>query len=172
MIFRLTKGTGCTGLAPFDITTKPFWQVPKSKIIKYAQNNHLEWREDSSNNDLTLERNCIRHNILPQLRKITPNLEKVFVAQSQTFKETQAFLDQSIATLNPDIFKENKIKLTEFQTLSPILQKEFLRKIATKTPSLPDLKDALKWLLNAPKGNSKKLLGELQLRIQNQHITW
>ncbi len=164
MIFRLTKGCGISGLAPFDISTKPFWQIPKSEIIDYAKNNNLKWREDSSNLNTDFQRNLIRHKVLPSLREITPNLEKVFVKESIIFTETQDFLDQQIII--------NNLKLEDFQKLHSILQKEFLRKISKKSPSFSEIADCLKWLNNNPKGNSKKEIGETKIIIKKGKIIW
>ena len=100
MLFRLTKGCGIDGLAPFDISTKPFWNIPKSELEKFAQEHNLKFCTDESNEDVSYERNLIRHNVLPELRKITPNLEKVFTKEFQIFSETQEFL-RSIAQQTP-----------------------------------------------------------------------
>jgi tRNA(Ile)-lysidine synthase len=165
MIFRLTKGCGISGLSPFDISTKPFWQIPKTELINYAKQNNLKWHEDTSNLDTDFQRNLIRQNILPQLRKITPNLEKVFVKESIIFSQTQDFLNQQINL-------KNNLKLQDFQNLHSILQKEFLRKISKTTPSFSEIKDCLNWLKNNPQGNSKKEIGKTKLSINKNNIFW
>lgn len=166
MIFRLTKGCGINGLSPFDKTTKPFWDIPKSELIKYATENQLEWKEDSSNNNTDFERNLIRQEVLPHLRKITPNLEKVFVNESKIFEETQDLLDQLV------VIQENKIELKSFLKAPKAIQREFLRKISKKTPSFSEIEDGLKWLKGNPQGNSQKEIGKTKLRIVKGDIVW
>lgn len=166
MIFRLTKGCGVSGLSPFDKTTKPFWDIPKSELIDYAKENKLEWREDSSNQDTDFQRNLIRQNILPQLRKITPNLEKVFVKESIIFEEVHDFLNKQIPQ------NKNKISLSDFLSLHPILQKNLLRKIAKKTPSFNEIEDCLKWLLKSPPGGSQKEIGKNKIRLEKGNLIW
>ncbi|MCF7812758.1 tRNA lysidine(34) synthetase TilS [Candidatus Gracilibacteria bacterium] len=168
MIFRLTKGTGVSGLAPFEIEKKPFWSVSKSEIIQYADTQKLEYQEDKSNTDEQFERNLIRQKILPHLRTITPNLEKVFVTESEIFRETAAFLSAELE----NHFHARSIPLSAFLQLHPALQKEFLRRIAKKIPSSSDVEDCLLWLQNNPKGNSTKLLGKTKLLIQEKTIFW
>jgi tRNA(Ile)-lysidine synthase len=170
MIFRMTKGAGLDGMTPFDISTKPFWQVPKSEIGKYASEHNLKFVIDESNQSNDFERNLIRNEVLPELRKITPNLEKVFVKNFEIFGDTKNFLD---AELNKSISEtENSILLKDFLAFPVILQKEFLRKVAKKTPSFSEIKDTLKWLLNKPKGNSKKIVGETKLKILKGRIVF
>lgn len=170
MIFRMTKGTGLSGLFPFDISTKPLWQISRNQIEIYAEKNKLEWVEDPSNENLDLERNLIRKKIVPHLRKITPNLEQVFLREAQIFRNTQNFIDKSI--LNLVDFESQTIELKKFQKLPIILQQEFLRKVAKKTPSFSEIKDCLKWLNNKPNGGSTKKVGESKILLKKGQLKW
>jgi len=168
MIFRLTKGTGLAGLSPFDISTKPFWNIPRSDIEAYAKKHKIKFVEDKSNNDTELERNLIRHKIVPHLRKITPNLEKVFVTEAEIFSETAKFVQLEMQRH----LKSRNIALEVFLELHTILQKEFLRHIATKTPSASEVDDCLKWINGKPKGNSTKSIGGTPLKIVRGKLMW
>ncbi len=167
MLFRLVKGCGVTGLSPFNISTKPFWQIPRSEIEKYAKEKKLKFVTDPSNDDINLERNLIRHKVLPQLRNITPNLEKVFVSESKIFSEVGSFLAKSITS-----YAKSPLPLKDFLVLSPILQTELLRLISTKTPSSSEIRDLLKWLRNDPKGNSIKSVGRTKIQLKNKKLYW
>lgn len=172
IIFRLTKGAGPAGLSPFDTSTKPFWEVPKEALLKYAQDHNLEWREDVTNQETKHERNLIRHEVLPHLRKITPNLEKVFVKEAEIFGEVQDFIKTELQHRCQTELKARSIPLSKFLNLPPILQKEFLRKIAGTTPSQSEINDTLRWLINEPQGQSQKPMGAVVLRIERQQIHW
>jgi tRNA(Ile)-lysidine synthase len=172
MIFRLTKGTGPSGLSPFDTSTKPFWQVPKIHLLAYAKVQNLEWREDESNLNTKFERNLIRADVLPALRKITPQLETVFVREAKTFSTLQDFLTQQLQQSCGHALKQQMLPLADFLALHTALQTEFLRTIALKTPSQSEVEDSLKWLLNNPNGRSQKQLGGTALKIENQKIKW
>lgn len=168
MIFRLTKGTGVAGLAPFQTETKPFWNIARREIEAYAHKHKIKYIQDSSNEDEQFERNIIRRKVLPELRRITPNLEKVFIAESEIFRETAHFLEAELQTH----FEAQSIPLASFLQLHPILQQEFLRRIARKTPSSSEINDCLKWLHNTPQGNSHKSIGNTKLILQQKKIHW
>jgi tRNA(Ile)-lysidine synthase len=181
MIFRLTKGAGPSGLAPFNTSTKPFWQIPKTDLLAYAKAHNLEWREDVTNLNTKFERNLIRHEVLPVLRKITPNLESVFVRESETFSQVQSFLNSFFLSSRweepeegflKNVLKRQSIKLFDFFELPAALQNELLRTIASKNPSQSELADCLKWLKNKPEGNSQKELGGAKLQILKNKLTW
>ncbi len=168
MIFRLTKGTGLAGLSPFDISTKPFWNVPRSEIETYAKKNKLKFVEDTSNDDIEFERNLIRHKVVPHLRKITPNLEKVFVTEAEIFSETAKFVQLEMKRH----LQSKNIALEVLRELHPILQKEFLRHIASKIPSSSEVEDCLKWINGKPRGNSIKSIGGTALKIVGGKLVW
>ena len=172
MIFRLTKGAGPNGLSPFDISTKPFWNMAKQTLLKYAQEHQLEWQEDVTNLNTKFERNLIRAEVLPTLRKITPNLETVFVRESETFAQLQDFLSQQLNFSCQTELKQKSITLKKFLDLHPALQREFLRAVALKIPSQAELDDCLKWLHNEPQGNSIKKIGGTLLGVKTNHLYW
>ena len=159
MIFRLSKGAGPNGLSPFNIHTKPFWKVPKSELISYAEENNLEWHTDPTNEDTKYRRNLIRKEILPALREITPNLEKVFVQESQLFDEVDQFLQKSTPSLT------EPLPLIEFLALEPAIQKTWLRRMSGTLPSLSEIEDCLRWLHGKPEGKSQKKMGLKTLTI-------
>ena len=168
MIFRLTKGCGPSGLSPFDLKTKPFWQVPKEELIKYAQENDLKWNEDETNKKVVHNRNLIRHKVLPELRKITPNLEQVFVREAEIFAGVSDYLEKEIDKK----INRKEISLNSFLDMPLILQMEFLRKISRYIASTSELNDCLKWLKNDPQGGSRKEVGGTELKLIKNKIKW
>ncbi|MCF7905994.1 tRNA lysidine(34) synthetase TilS [Candidatus Gracilibacteria bacterium] len=172
MLFRLTKGCGAGGLSPFDTSTKPFWNVPKSDIEQYAKKYNVQYITDESNEDVTYERNLIRHKVVPELRKITPNLEKVFVTESEIFGETEKFIMHSVGTCHGMSLQTRNRALPEFLALPVILQSEFLRLIAKRPPSFDETSDCLRWLHNNPKGNSTKTIGGTKIQLKQNMLHW
>ena len=168
MIFRLTKGCGPNGLSPFEINTKPFWQIPKIELITYAKANKLKWNEDMTNKEIVHERNLIRHNVIPELRKITPNLEQVFVRESKIFAGISDYLAQEVRQKAD----KKSISLEKFLKLPLALQTELLREISQKITSTSEINDCLKWLKNEPDGNSQKFIGGTELSLIKGEIIW
>ncbi len=160
VLHRMAKGAGVTGLSPFDNSHKPFWKLSKQSILDYAATEKIAYREDETNADERFERNLLRHKVLPELRKITPNLEQVFVRNAQMYAQYADF----IQTILP---QNNSIQLADFATLHPLVQSEWLRGLCPQSPSGDELSDCLRWLKNSPKGNTKKQLGGITLHLKN-----
>lgn len=58
---NLTRGTGWRGLAVLDAgIERPLVDTPKESLLRYAKNNEIMWREDSTNTSDAYLRNRIR----------------------------------------------------------------------------------------------------------------
>jgi len=67
---NLVRGTGWRGLCSLRSTStrlRPLLGWNKQRIVEYAIEHSLEWREDSTNDDLRYLRNRIRHGVMPRL---------------------------------------------------------------------------------------------------------
>jgi tRNA(Ile)-lysidine synthase len=86
-IFNFSKGTGIAGLRGIlpknGFIVRPLLFASKAEIILYAQKQSLQWLEDSSNASFDYTRNFIRHNVLPLLEQINPNILQNFAETAQ-----------------------------------------------------------------------------------------
>jgi tRNA(Ile)-lysidine synthase len=68
-ILNMLRGTGRRGLSALkstDIVLRPLLHVSKQELARYAAEQGLVWREDSTNGDDRYLRNYIRHQLLPR----------------------------------------------------------------------------------------------------------
>ena len=90
-ILNLSRASGIEGLAGIkqlnDIIVRPLLIFSKNEILNYAKTNNIKWREDSTNKKNDYQRNQIRNEIIPLLKKLHPN----FLDQS---KKTMTFLKE------------------------------------------------------------------------------
>jgi tRNA(Ile)-lysidine synthase len=72
VLFRLLRGSGCTGLAAIRPVTaggivRPLLDIERVEIVRFLRERGICWREDATNATLDFARNRIRHQLLPQL---------------------------------------------------------------------------------------------------------
>lgn len=70
IVLNIQRGTGWRGICSLRETPtrkRPMLILSKASIVSYAIERGLEWREDSTNDDLRYRRNYIRHGIMPRL---------------------------------------------------------------------------------------------------------
>ncbi len=69
IILNLLRGTGRRGLSSLkstDVIKRPLLHLPKNELLRYAEGEGLQWREDSTNADERYLRNYIRLRIMPR----------------------------------------------------------------------------------------------------------
>lgn len=67
-LLNLARGSGRAGLAPMSSrlgVVRPLLSVSRTKLHEYAVAHGIEWREDSTNQDLSNPRNFLRQRLLP-----------------------------------------------------------------------------------------------------------
>lgn len=71
---------------------RPLLFVERTAIIDYLQSHDLSWVEDDSNQELIYLRNRIRHQVLPMLKQIQPQIATIF---GQTAQIVQGEIDRT-----------------------------------------------------------------------------
>jgi tRNA(Ile)-lysidine synthase len=102
VLVQLMRGGGPRALAGIATTTptgvvRPLLPWPRSTILAWLEHRRMAWREDSSNLDLGLLRNKIRHEILPILEQTSPSLCHHLVHLAKTLGADEAFLATELA---------------------------------------------------------------------------
>ncbi|WP_166919569.1 tRNA lysidine(34) synthetase TilS [Flavobacterium poyangense] len=109
-IINLTRGTGLDGLTGIpeqnDKIIRPLLPFSREEILQYAQENNIQWREDSSNASNKYLRNKIRHDLVPILKEINPNFLNAF-QKTQTFlQESQEMVEDASIMIYQQVAKE------------------------------------------------------------------
>jgi len=77
--YNFTKGTGLAGMRGVPLRNekiiRPLLFADKETILRYAKEEGIPYREDSSNPTDKYARNKIRHHVVPILKQINPSLE-------------------------------------------------------------------------------------------------
>lgn len=84
LIFNLVRGSGLRGAASIPqvrkidkgFVTRPLLDATKSDIIRYCNENSLEFVTDSTNSDTDVSRNLIRHKIVPLLEELNGSVRE------------------------------------------------------------------------------------------------
>ena len=80
-VLRMLRGAGCAGLSSMDKASiyegikviRPLLGISRQDLEAYAENNKLSYINDHSNQDLNIDRNYIRHEIIPRIKRRWPN---------------------------------------------------------------------------------------------------
>ncbi|MEZ4854125.1 tRNA lysidine(34) synthetase TilS [Flavobacterium sp.] len=110
-IINLSRGTGIDGLTGIpeqnENIIRPLLPFSRAEIISYANENRLEWKEDSSNASDKYLRNKIRHQIVPVLKELHPTFLENFQKTQNFLLENQQFVNNHSEQLYEQIVEKH-----------------------------------------------------------------
>ena len=116
-LINLSRGTGLEGLTGIpevnNTIVRPLLKFSREDIETYAKDNNLKWREDKSNASTKYLRNKLRHEVIPILKGINPQIIQNFQKTITHLQETQSIVNDRIDEVSDTILnvEENEIQL-------------------------------------------------------------
>ena len=153
ILLHLTKGTGIAGLhgipAKNGNIIRPMLPVTKDDIFEFVTEQKLIWREDVSNETTKYQRNKIRHEVIPVLKEINPNLEETMQHTAERVSHAESIVAAYIENIRSQSIKEAEnatyISLVPLQDVTglPVVLHELLRPFNYSYSVVLELADAL-----------------------------
>lgn len=126
-LINFTRGTGLNGLTGIPVVNnnivRPLLPFSRETIESYVVKKNIKWREDSSNSSRKYLRNKLRHEVVPILKEINPQLLNSFQNTLNNLKDTAGIVEESLneftekAIANIDDYGIN-YKISEFKKLN------------------------------------------------------
>ena len=99
-LINFTRGTGLSGLTGIPMINnnivRPLLPFSKEDIEIYAIENNIKWREDRSNESKKYLRNKLRHEVVPILKEINPQLLGSFQNTLESLNDTADIVEESL----------------------------------------------------------------------------
>ncbi len=100
VLLRLLQGRGLYGMPrarPFGAGTlvRPLLDLPRARLAEYAARHGLAWVDDPANADQALDRNFLRHALLPDIRRRWPNVDEALIGAMERHRLADRLLAQS-----------------------------------------------------------------------------
>lgn len=185
ILMRLLRGAGPEGLSgiPQQRRFGPGWLVRpllnwgREQITDWLKARDLEWTEDPSNRDLSLDRNFLRHRALPLLRERWPGLD-ASVLRSGRINEGAA---AALADVSSDDLKQcrvdnQRLRVAGLAGLSSFRQGEVLRlwchQAGLTAPPGRQLEEFLDQIGNGAVDRQPELRWQSHLITRNGPLLW
>ena len=118
VMMKLLRGAwteGLGGISPVLEETRgrgrivrPCLDVRRAEVEEYLRGKGQGWREDSSNADVRLTRNRIRHELMPILRDFNPAIDESLARMAGTARDEEAYWQGEMARLLPTLLLPGK----------------------------------------------------------------
>ena len=148
LLLQLLRGSGVRGLAAMPSRMvfgaghllRPLLDFPRASLLAYARQHGLQWIEDPSNTDTGIDRNYLRHRVLPVLRERWPAVSETLARSAGHCAEAADLLAglavQDLADLSQGTV--DTLPVAGLQQLPPARRRNVLRDwIAVHTGSAP-----------------------------------
>jgi tRNA(Ile)-lysidine synthetase-like protein len=187
VLMHLTRGAGLHGLGGMQAKVavpghlnltliRPLLRVTRAEIEAYCREHSLIPRQDATNEDTIYLRNYIRHETLPHLERLNPNIQRVLAQLAETAqteddylqKEVDAFIHEHVDVGSGRI----SIRRVAFSALHPALQRRLVvwgaRQIRTEIESLTyyHITEAVEVGLGNRQGGIALLTKGVRLRVE------
>ncbi|MEZ5084031.1 MAG: tRNA lysidine(34) synthetase TilS, partial [Bacteroidales bacterium] len=108
---NLLRGTGIAGLhgilPVYGKGIHPLLFTWREDIVNYAKWHKIPFREDSSNKKTDYTRNKIRHELLPLLKKITPEAEKILTENISRIRSAENVFIKKMEDFKKELIIQN-----------------------------------------------------------------
>ncbi len=112
---NLLHGTGIAGLHGIlpksNSLIHPLMFTCRKEIVDYVNENKISYREDSSNKSLKYIRNKLRHQLIPILQELNPELDNIINKNIERFREIEYIYKETIQKEKEKVFFQRPSKV-------------------------------------------------------------
>mgnify|MGYP004529941049 FL=1 len=134
ILMRMVRGSTLKGYSGFEKildngtfkTVRPLVFITKDEALKFDEENNIPYVIDKSNFKGKYTRNRYRMNILPFLKEEDPRVHEKFLKFSETLNEYDSFINNEIKRTIGRVYKNNKIDVSKYRELDPLIQKKII----------------------------------------------
>lgn len=184
LIYRISKGTGVKGLCGIEekrvcnniMIYRPILSIERDEIENFCNENKLMPNNDSSNFNTKYKRNFIRHEIIPMLKNINPNIQNAINSLYENAKENEQIINEYLNVVKKDIFNNNKIKTNKFIKLSTALKQRLIydliieRNLEYDRKKILEIIDFIEASANAKTGKTLSITNNLWLFCSQKEL--
>jgi len=82
---------------------RPLLGVRRGEVEAFLQSRGQMWREDATNQDVSLTRNRVRHELMPMLRRFNPEIDAALARMAAIARDDEAFWQAEVARVLPQV---------------------------------------------------------------------
>lgn len=145
LLMRFIRGTGSKGLCGMQETRlldgipliRPLLHTSRTAIEAYVREHQLQFQHDETNDEVVFVRNKLRHQIIPRLKELNPNLEETLARMSVLFTDEEQYWEGLATQTYRELLitasaREIKLDSQSLHMLPKALQRRVIRKAIEK----------------------------------------
>ena len=191
ILLNLIRGAGVRGLTGMKLESsvpnhpeftliRPLLNIRRQQIEAYYQEHNLQPRQDGSNLDTSYRRNRIRHELLPQLRELNPQIEQSLNQLGDILRVEQDLVQSQFeANVLPKLVPHDRymtISREDFESWHPALQRRCIQHAygelshISEALSYAHITLAIETIQHSQVGTVKQFPNNVQLRLNYETL--
>ncbi len=190
ILMHIIRGSGLNGLRgmrpiaampshPDIILIRPLLEMPREDLESYCAAHELHFRHDDSNDDISLQRNFIRHEVLSRLQQVNPGVVSALTRLADSASVDDAYLSSQFeAAVMPRVSVGDDgwcISREVYAQLHLAMQRRLLREAFRQlggglTLNHENTLELVRWAKTAVVGARRDLGGAIQLRVAYEDL--
>jgi tRNA(Ile)-lysidine synthase len=135
LLLRLLRGSGTRGLASIaerrqfgcGWLLRPLLELSRTDLEAYARSAGINWVDDPSNVDTSIDRNFLRHAVVPALRSRWPGMGKTIGRAARLSRESAELLDVLAEVDGRNLIEGHAMDAAGLRRLDPARQRNLVR---------------------------------------------
>ncbi len=182
ILYRIIKGTGLNGLEGIrelrDLggfkVIRPILNFARKDIEEYCIKNELYPNNDSSNKNTKYARNNIRHNIMPAIKHINPNIENSLITLADIAAGNNKVINELMQNIENQITLGDKWLTQNFLILNSAIKQHFVYKLLVENdlePSFSKIQEVINFIAdnqNSKTGKTLSVANDKWLFVSNK----
>jgi tRNA(Ile)-lysidine synthase len=164
---------------------RPMLGVRRSEVEAFLRERGQAWREDSSNRDLSLLRNRVRHALMPALREFNPRVDEALARTAEIARDEEAYWQAEVARAVAQVVLPGKpvrgggravgtgvgeaayaVEVARLAAMAPALRRRVVRAVARQVGAAMGAEETAKVLALAGFGGHAGVLGKIGSRLE------
>jgi len=175
VVFNLARGSGANGLSGikpvYENVCRPLIYSSRNDIIKYCNDNNIEYVIDSTNDDTDYTRNRIRHAVIPELLKINPGLLTSCIRLGEILRADEEYISKE-ANRVIDMCIGGKISKEIAVSLDDAVLARVLKSVSGRNIEYSTVKACRQLIENWKTGKMVNLEAGLTFKLERSYCTF
>jgi tRNA(Ile)-lysidine synthase len=174
-ILRDAGPRGLAGLYAESDVVRPFLELRRAELERYAEARHLHYIEDPTNSSRAYLRNRVRHDLLPALTKVRPQFPASLLSVARLAAAWREEMDETVSQIDAMVDTDGSIRVARADLAG--YDAESLRTlwpaIAAKAGVIMDRRGThrlAEFTMKGHTGGSIQLSGGIEVRMFRDHL--
>ena len=136
VLMKIVRGSTISGYSGINLISKrrnyyiirPFLYETKDDLLKYCNENRIDYAIDESNDDLIYTRNRYRKNILPILKKENKNVHEKFIEFSNELIKYDGYVNKEVSKIYNNCILNDQIIVDKLKYKDDLVIEKVIRK--------------------------------------------